>query len=284
MPNLKIRKFNPQQIQSHRMIIFVGKKGSGKTTCMKDIFYHLKDRFDLAVALAGTHEAASTFREFIPECFVYDKIDIHVAEKLVQYARIMEKTCDRPRHVLLLVDDCLGFTGTKDKHPFEHPVFRDIVYNQRHLKLTFAVSLQYTMSIKPCMRTQVDYAFVFQDTNHDNRTKMWKYFFGVFEDLNSFTQTLQKCTVNHECLVMDNVSNTGKIEDNLYYYKAQLNLPPYRLSRDIYWYLSTYYSVPANLNGGNLFEELVRNLDVTKKQQKTKDTKQDRLIVEKCDS
>jgi energy-coupling factor transporter ATP-binding protein EcfA2 len=279
MPNLKIRKFDPAQIKPYRMIIFVGKKGSGKSTLMKDIFYHLRHRYDMVVALAGTQPAADMFREFIPEALVYDKIDISVAEKLVQYSRIMVAK-KNPRNVLLLMDDCLGYTGTKDKNPLEHAVFREIAFNQRHLNLTFAVSLQYCMSIKPNLRTQIDYAFVFQDTNRNNRHKLWEYFFGMFEDLDSFTKTLQKCTNNYGCLVLDNVKNTGNFEDNLYYYTASQDTPAYKLGKDSFWFLSQYYATSPDPYGGALFDELVRHLDVTKRQN-TKDSRQDRLIVEK---
>lgn len=280
MPNITLHKLNPSQdIKPYRMIVFVGKKGSGKSTLMKDIFYHLRDRFDLVVALAGTRPAEEMFKEFIPDAFVYNTIDTSVAEKLVQYARIMVEH-GKKRNVLLLMDDCLGNTGTKDKMPLEHPVFRDIAFNQRHLNLTFAVSLQYCMAIKPNLRTQVDYAFVLQDTNWDNRRKLHQYFFGMFENLEGFTKCLEACTSDYGCLVFDNVKCTGRFEDNLYYYKASTDIPEYKLGKEEFWYLSRLYKPPTHSADGDLFGELVRNLDVTRRQN-TKDSRQDRLVISK---
>jgi len=279
MPNLKIRKFNPNQMKSYRMILFVGKKGSGKSTLLKDIFFHLRHRFDMVVALAGTPGSEEMFREFIPDALIYNKINVRVVEKLAEYARIMVAKRN-PRNILLLMDDCLGYTGTNDKKIFEHNVFREIANNQRHLHITFAVSLQYCMEMKPHLRSQIDYCFVFQDTMISNRKRLWQYFFGMFEDLDSFSKTLFKCTRDYECLVLDNVHNTGNFEDNLYYYKARTDIPHYQLGKNSFWFLSQYYAVPPDNYHGALFEELVRHLDVSKKPS-TKDTRQDRLIVEK---
>lgn len=279
MPNLKIRNFSPSQIKPYRMILFVGKKGSGKSTLLKDIFYHLRERFDLVVALAGTPGSEEMFREFVPDAFIYSKIDVRVIEKLTEYARIMvaKKT---KRNILILMDDCLGCTGTDDKKIFGHNIFREIAYNQRHLNITLAISLQYCMEIQPHLRSQIDYCFVFQDTMISNRRRLWEYFFGMFEDLDSFSKTLYKCTRNFECLVLDNVKNSGNFEDNLYYYKAQTDIPHYQLGKSDFWFLSQYYASPSNNYHGALFEELVRHLDVTKRNN-TKDSRQDRLIVEK---
>ncbi len=279
MPNLQIRKFTPTNIQPNRMILFVGKKGSGKTTLLKDIFYHLRSRFDLAIGLAGTPASEDMFREFLPDSLIYPVIDVVVIEKLVEFAKIMVSKRN-PRELLIIMDDCLGESVGKEKHILDHKIFREIGYNQRHLHITFAISLQYCMEMKIHLRSQIDYCFVFQELNRSIRKRLWEYFFGMFEDMDSFTKTLHKCTQNHECMVLDNIQNTGNVLDNLYYYKASLQIPNYRIGRPCFWYLDHLYAVPENSYQGRLFDELVKRLDSTKRNN-TKDRREDRLIVHK---
>lgn len=256
------------------MLLFIGKKGSGKTTLLREIFYHMRDRFDFVVALAGTPAAVDMFKEFVPNAMVYRTINLKAIIKTVQYARILaEKNANR--RVLLVMDDCMG-----DKKLFHDPIFRDIAFNQRHLRLTFAVSMQYCMDFGPDLRTQVDYCFVFQENIISNRRRLWEYFFGMFEDVDSFSKILWRCTRNFECLVLDNTKNTENFADSLYFYKANPNMPPFRLGREVFWMLSEYYAVPEMKYSGGLTDELIRHLDVTHSQQ-TKDRVSDRLVVEK---
>ena len=70
--DLNIRKFDPTTMKQWRTIIFVGKRGSGKSVLMKDIIGHLKQHVDFGVAMSPTEESAAFFRSILPPTSVYE--------------------------------------------------------------------------------------------------------------------------------------------------------------------------------------------------------------------
>jgi len=54
----------------------------------------------------------------------------------------------------------------------------------------------------------------------NQRKKLHQYFFGLFPTYEEFSTVMDKCTENFECLVLDQTQITNKIEDCVYFYKA----------------------------------------------------------------
>lgn len=52
-----------------------------------------------------------------------------------------------------------------------------------------------------------------------------------------FSRVMDKCTEDHGCIVLDNTSPTSKIEDSIFWYKAQLTPPPFRMGKEVFWKL-----------------------------------------------
>lgn len=261
MPNYNISKFHPTNIQKNRMVLFVGKKGSGKTTLILDVFYHLRDRYDVVFGLAGTSASEDLFKKFIPESFIFPAKS-EVIVNIVKMANILanKKKC---RKFLIVLDDILACSSDNKKSKassnanlLDHPIFKEIAYNGRHLNITIAISIQYCMALKIQLRSQVDYCFVFQEMIKANRKRLYEYFFGVFDSYEIFNQVLFNCTQNYECLVLDNVKNTGNLEDNIYFYKASTDIPQYKLGQPCFFYLTNLYKT-YNKENTHVYEELM---------------------------
>ena len=257
LKHLRLKRFNPKSIKPNPVILIVGKRGSGKTVLVKDIVRHLKNRFDIAVAIAGTSASAEMFQEFIPDALIYNTVQTHVIEKMVDLAKVV-KDHNKKREFLLLMDDCMYVKGL-----MRNGVFREIHMNGRNFGFSEIISAQYVMDMETDLRSQVDYVFVFQENIRANRERLWKYFFGIFDTFEEFSTTLRKCTQNYECLVIDQRVNTGNIEDMLYYYKANVNVPRFTIGRPAYWAMDhAYRSHTLGINDNdNLLRELVRRID-----------------------
>lgn len=232
---LKIRRFPIDQMKANRIILIVGKRGTGKSTLLKDILYHIRKRVDLGVAMSPTTDTVKMFEDCFPRANIYNEYSLDVVRSILESMTAL-KDQGVKREMVLTLDDCMfdkGIMKTKE--------MREIHMNGRHLNMWFINSVQYLMDLGPDLRSQIDYVFALKENVISNRQKLHKYFFGIFERYDEFSLVMDKCTNNHECLVLDNTSPNNKIEDSIYYYKADPTLGRFRLGRSIYYKLDHYY-------------------------------------------
>ena len=147
-----------------------------------------------------------------------------------------KNNCD----AFILLDDCMY-----DKKFLKDTCIRQCFMNGRHWKLFFMLSLQYCMDLSPDLRSNVDYVFVLRENVIQNRERIYKSFFGIFPTLDMFSQVMNACTENYECLVLDNTSRSNKIEDCVFWYKAAYPIPKFRLGSSALW---KYHSKNYNRN------------------------------------
>ncbi len=143
------------------------------------------------------------------------------------------KAQNKPRNLLLALDDCMFEKGL-----MRNEEMRDIMMNGRHYNLTFINCAQYCMDLSPDARANIDYIFIFKENIIDNRRKLWKYFFGMV-DYNLFSEILDRCTGNYQCLVLDTTASTNDINNCVYYYKSNIKTVPERfmMGRRIFYEL-----------------------------------------------
>ena len=70
--NLHLKKFDPKKMRDNSVVVFVAKRMSGKSTCVKDIMYH-KRYIPVGVVMSGTEEGNCYYQDFVPDLFVYNE-------------------------------------------------------------------------------------------------------------------------------------------------------------------------------------------------------------------
>ena len=60
----------------------------------------------------------------------------------------------------------------------------------------------------------------------------------MFPTFEMFCETMDQCTENFECLVIDNTSKSNKIEDQVYWYKAD-KVPNFKIGANEFWEYNT---------------------------------------------
>ena len=70
-----------------------------------------------------------------------------------------------------------------------------------------------------------------------NRKRIWENYAGMFPTFESFAQVMDQCTENYECLVINNNAKSNKLQDQIFWYKAQ-NHNSFRLGSKEFWELS----------------------------------------------
>ena len=223
---LQLRKFDISNIKDDKIVVLIGKRGTGKTELLKDILYFKRD-FPIGTVINPTESANKSFSNIVPPIFIHEEYRPEIIENVLKRQTIIMKKINKeiqlygrssidPRAFLIL-DDCLYDNSWKrDRN------IRYIFMNGRHKKLFFLVTMQFVLGISPELRTNVDYIFICRENIISNRKRLYDAFAGMFPTFECFCSVLDQCTENFECLVIDNTSRSNKLEDQVFWYKAEL--------------------------------------------------------------
>jgi len=213
--NIQLKKFNPATIADDKVCVFIGKRGTGKSTLVTDILYH-KKHIPAGVVMSATEEGNHHYKSFVPDLFIYSDYDGEAIDRVLQRQKQIISQ-NKTSNAFILLDDCMY-----DKKFMKDTCIRQCFMNGRHWKIFFMLTMQYCMDLTPDLRANVDYVFILRENIVQNREKLYKSFFGVFPNLAMFSQVMDACTENYECLVLDNTSKSNKIQDCVFWYKAKI--------------------------------------------------------------
>jgi GTPase SAR1 family protein len=233
-------------MKPHRIMLLIGRRGSGKSVLLKDLLYNMRDRVDYAMAMCPTVESAAMLRSCLPGSSVFDRFVGHKVEALIELAQDLA-TRNKVRNFLLVLDDVMY-----DKGICRTPHFRNLFYNGRHYRITCILLLQYLVDLPPDLRAQIDYVFACREPILANRVKLFKMFFGVFATQEEFDAVLERCTQNYEVLCLDNTLSSTGPQDCVCWYKAEFKLPDFKLCAQVFHTLSERH---ARQSGSTLSDE-----------------------------
>ena len=231
---IDLKRFDPSMIKPHRIVVAIGKRGTGKSILLRDLMYSQRDKIEYAIAMSPTREASEGFRRVLPPTSVYDEYDGDVVTQMLELQRERANTSgmNSLRNLALVLDDCMY-----DKTVMKSKTMRNLFMNGRHYKCFFLAAVQWLMDLGPDLRTQVDYVFALRENILSNRERLYKYFFGIFPKYEDFSRVFDACTANYECLVIDNTVNSNNVEDCIFWYKASVDIPDFRMCAPVYWEL-----------------------------------------------
>ena len=237
--NLQLRKFNPKSMADDKVCVFIGKRNTGKSTLVTDILYH-KKHIPAGIVMSATEEGNHHYQKYVPDLFIYADYDKDAIERVLERQRKIVNT-NSTSHAFILLDDCMY-----NKKFMKDTCIRKCFMNGRHWKIFFMFTMQYCMDLSPDLRANIDYIFVLRENIVQNREKLYKNFFGVFPTLDMFNQVMNSCTENYECLVLDNTSKSNKIEDCVFWYKADIHKEFKIGSPQLWQYHKKFYNPKHN--------------------------------------
>lgn len=229
MTKLSIQKFNPATMVPNCVILLVAKRNSGKSTLMKDLMFHMRGKLDFGLAMSATEESNETFSSYVPKSCIYNEFSAGALDTMIKMQKQNVKK-GKFKQLYLLMDD-LAY----DKKILQNTNMRQLMYNGRHSKITFAFSVQYLVDFPSSYRSQVDYVFCLRDNVVTSKEKLWKFFFGMFQDFRDFNKTFTACTEGYDCMVLDNTIKSNNITDCVFWYRAEASLPRFKLGRQVFW-------------------------------------------------
>jgi len=236
---VKLHKFNFTSFKPDRIVMLVGKRGTGKSVLLNDLLSYLSLEYDMGIAMSPTPESQDMFREFMPDSCIYDEYD---GDKIAEVVDTLRRWNHRKvyRRVFVLLDDCMF-----DPRVLRSTAMRDIHMNGRHLKILFLNIVQYVMDVPKSLRSQIDYVFALREPQRAYRESLYKNFFGVFGTYDEFAVALDTCTSNYGCMVIDNTSSKNDPSSSVFWYRAVPKPPKFILGNSTYWKLHyLFYNEP----------------------------------------
>ena len=244
---LELKKFNMSQISfkqeenSGPVIVLIGRRDTGKSFLVRDLIYQHQD-IPIGTVISGTEAGNGFYGEHVPKLFIHDEYNTAIIENILKRQKTVlkqvkkeieyhKRTTIDPRTFVIL-DDCLyDATWAKDK------MMRLLFMNGRHWKIMLIITMQYPLGIPPNLRTNIDYVFILREPYIANRKRIWENYAGMFPTFESFSQVMDQCTENYECLVINNNSKSNKLHDQIFWYKAEPR-GKFRLGSKEFWEIS----------------------------------------------
>jgi hypothetical protein len=251
--DVSLRKFDMRKIQQDAVCVFIGRRRTGKSTLVRDLLYHHQD-MPLGTVISGTEESNSFYSKMIPPLFIHGEYSPLILANFVkrqkmimakiqaELAQGITKSRYDPRSLMIL-DDCMyDDSWTHDKN------IRYLFMNGRWLKVFFLITMQYPLGIQPALRTNVDYVFILREPYLSNRKRIFDNYGSAFPSFEFFCQIMDQCTTNYECLVLDNTTQSNKLEDIIFWYRAELH-GDFRIGAPEFWAHSAAHMREKEGNG-----------------------------------
>lgn len=224
-------------VDDDKVVVLIGKRDTGKSFLTRDLLWHHRD-IPIGTVISASEGANKFYSNMVPNMFIHEEYNPNIVSNVVKRQKLIIKKCHReadrridPRTFLVL-DDCLYDAGSWSKDPNVRYMFM----NGRHIRLLFVITMQYPLGIPPNLRTNIDYVFILRENIHNNRKRIYDNFAGMFPTFETFCQVMDQCTENYECLVIHNNAKSNKLEDQVFWYKAEPR-EQFRIGAREFWML-----------------------------------------------
>jgi len=256
--SISLSKFNPKRIEERRTTgagpatcVFIGKRGTGKSTLVADIMYYIR-KINAGVVISATEDGNAYYSSFVPDILIHSEYKPELIQQVITRQKKVingkdKKNCDGD--VFMLLDDCMY-----DKRMIRDTNIRGIFMNGRHWRITFLLTMQYCMDLPPDLRANIDYVFILRENIIQNQEKIYKNFAGIFPNFSIFQDVLNSCTEGYDCLVIDNTSKSNNITDCMYWYRARPNRKFRVGSKELWDYCSKKYDKDKKREDAEAFD------------------------------
>jgi hypothetical protein len=244
---LELKKFSMKNISfspnenKGPVVVLIGRRDTGKSFLVRDLLYY-QQSIPIGTVISGTEEGNGFYSSHVPKLFIHGEYNSGIIENVLKRQKQVLKEVKNdietrrrsnidPRTFLIL-DDCMyDASWTRDK------MMRLLFMNGRHWKIMLVITMQYPLGIPPNLRTNIDYVFILREPYINNRKRIYENYAGMFPTFESFCQVMDQCTENYECLVINNNAKSNKLQDQIFWYKADPH-GNFKLGSKEFWEIS----------------------------------------------
>lgn len=244
---LELKKFDMRSISfkpdenKGPVVVLIGRRDTGKSYLVRDLLFYHQD-IPIGTVISGTEAGNGFYSAHVPKLFIHEEYNTAIVENILKRQKMVLKEVKKeiehykksnidPRTFVIL-DDCLYDNAwTKDK------MMRLLFMNGRHWKIMLIITMQYPLGVPPNLRTNIDYVFILREPYLTNRKRIYENYAGMFPTFESFCQVMDQCTENFECLVINNNAKSNKLQDQIFWYKAEHHAD-FKLGTAEFWEIS----------------------------------------------
>jgi hypothetical protein len=222
--NLQLKKFSMSNIADDKVVVLIGKRETGKSFLVRDLLYYHQE-IPIGTIISGTEAANNFYGSMFPKLFIHGEFNSSIVSNYLKRQKMVVNLINKDKNEnlesnidprgLIILDDCLyDSSWTKDIN------IRALFMNGRHYKSMFVITMQYALGVPPNLRTNIDFVFILRENIVQNRKRLYECYAGMFPSFEIFQQVMDQCTENYECLVINNNAKSNKLEDQVFWYKA----------------------------------------------------------------
>ena len=220
-----VKNFRLDDMPENPTMVIIAKRRSGKSWICRDILRHFKNiPCGVIIAKSEYKQDKPFYAEFFPDSYIHYEYKSKILEKLFyRQEKMIKKYKDKlqdgilidPRSFLLM-DDCLSDKGVWAKDP----LIAELMFNGRHYKILFILTMQAPLGIKPELRSNFDYFILLATDIQSDLKKLYEHYAGIFKTLRSFINVFRQLTKEHGAMVIANCDADAEFSDKLFWYRA----------------------------------------------------------------
>tara|TARA_B110000285_G_scaffold235237_1_gene315732 strand:+ start:4228 stop:5043 length:816 start_codon:yes stop_codon:yes gene_type:complete len=260
---LNLKKFDLNMIKDDAVCVFIGRRRTGKSYCLKDLLFRNRD-IPFGTVISATEDASPFFEDFVPKSYIFTEFKEEIVKDIINRQKKILKTVQTQKltnvdpRVFIVLDDCLyddSWSRTK--------AIRNIFMNGRHYKILFCLTMQYPLGVPPALRSNIDYTIIMREPYISNRKKIYENYAGMFPDFSMFCQVMDSLQ-QYECLILNNNADSNKLKDQVFWYKADKR-DNFKMGGKQYWdyHNKNYNKIKAKREETTNIEDYQRKNRVT---------------------
>lgn len=265
---IEISYFDFNNICENPTIIINAKRGSGKSTMVRELMNHFNNslKYPVCVLCSYSEKVDPYYSFFMPPSYIYEDCERMITKVLKRQIKMKNINNQRSKEgknklddrILVVMDDCISdskiWRKSKD--------LAEIFYNGRHYNITLIIVSQDIVAIPPSFRSNIDIVMLFNTSIQEELKKLYQHYAGEFSNLQEFKDTLNTVCQDYGTLViLKRGFKSLNLSDKIFRYKANINLKPKIFGCQKYKILDKKYYNTEWLTEYNkyIFGDIVKN-------------------------
>ena len=94
--NVNLRKFSMKEVPQDAVVVFIGRRRTGKSTLVRDLLFHHQD-IPMGCVISGTEESNGFFKKIVPPMFIHGEYNPIILANFVKRQKLVAQRLEQDR-------------------------------------------------------------------------------------------------------------------------------------------------------------------------------------------